>query len=134
MRLRGELKLTYLFISHNLPQRGELLRPTSVAIMYLGRVVELAPTATVFERANHPYVLQALCRKNCPRSRPSAVSTSPSAANCPRRSPAPPTVARLPPVRCPHAVAPQAARRRRPLLRNHRRVARQAPAILNDKG
>ena len=41
-RLRGELDLTYLFISHNLSVVSHI--SDRVAIMYLGRVVELAPT------------------------------------------------------------------------------------------
>ena len=40
-RLRGELDLTYLFISHNLSVVSHI--SDRVAIMYLGRVVELGP-------------------------------------------------------------------------------------------
>jgi peptide/nickel transport system ATP-binding protein len=57
MRLRDELDLTYLFISHDLG----VVRHISdrVLIMYLGRVVESASTETIFAAANHPYT-QAL--------------------------------------------------------------------------
>lgn len=57
IRLRDELKLTYLFISHDLG----VVRHVSdrVAIMYLGRIVESAPTSEIFGHANHPYT-QAL--------------------------------------------------------------------------
>ncbi|YCA79348.1 ATP-binding cassette domain-containing protein [Cupriavidus sp. JZ107] len=57
MRLRQELNLTYLFISHDLG----VVKHTSdrVVIMYLGRVVESAPTEQVFAAPNHPYT-QAL--------------------------------------------------------------------------
>ena len=53
MRLRAELGLTYLFISHDLG----VVRHLSdwVVIMYLGRVVERAPTVALFGKANHPY-------------------------------------------------------------------------------
>jgi peptide/nickel transport system ATP-binding protein len=57
MRLREELGLTYLFISHDLGVVRHL--SDRVVIMYLGRVVETAPTAEIYARPNHPYT-QAL--------------------------------------------------------------------------
>ncbi|MGE5793521.1 MAG: ABC transporter ATP-binding protein [Bacteroidota bacterium] len=57
MRLREELGLTYLFISHDLGVVRHL--SDRVVIMYLGRVVETAPTAELYARPNHPYT-QAL--------------------------------------------------------------------------
>ena len=57
MRLRDELGLTYLFISHDLGVVEHL--SDRVVIMYLGRVVEVAPTDALFEAPNHPYT-QAL--------------------------------------------------------------------------
>ncbi len=53
MRLRADLDLTYLFISHDLGVVRHL--SDRVVIMYLGRVVERAPTAVLFGRPNHPY-------------------------------------------------------------------------------
>ena len=53
MRLRAELGLTYLFISHDLGVVRHL--SDRVVIMYLGRVVERASTAALFGKANHPY-------------------------------------------------------------------------------
>ena len=58
MRLRRELDLTYLFISHDLGVVEHL--SDRVVIMYLGRVVEEAPSAEVFARANHPYTRSLL--------------------------------------------------------------------------
>jgi peptide/nickel transport system ATP-binding protein len=58
MRLRRELDLTYLFISHDLGVVEHL--SDRVVIMYLGRVVEEAPTEEVFRRANHPYTRSLL--------------------------------------------------------------------------
>jgi peptide/nickel transport system ATP-binding protein len=55
--LRERLGLTYLFISHDLGVVRHL--SDRVAIMYLGRLVELAPTAELYARPNHPYT-QAL--------------------------------------------------------------------------
>ncbi len=51
--LREQLGLTYLFISHDL---GVIQHVSDrIAVMYLGRVVETAPTETLFREARHPY-------------------------------------------------------------------------------
>ncbi len=57
MDLREQLGLTYLFISHDLGVVRHLSK--RVVVMYLGRVVEIAATETLFEAPNHPYT-QAL--------------------------------------------------------------------------
>jgi peptide/nickel transport system ATP-binding protein len=57
MDLRRDLDLTYLFISHDLGVVEHL--SDRVLIMYLGRIVESAPTEEIFGRPNHPYT-QAL--------------------------------------------------------------------------
>jgi peptide/nickel transport system ATP-binding protein len=57
MDLREQLGLTYLFISHDLGVVRHLSR--RVVVMYLGRVVEIAPTEALFATPNHPYT-QAL--------------------------------------------------------------------------
>ena len=53
IRLREELALTYLFISHDLG----VIRHVSdrVVVMYLGRIVESGPTAELYALPNHPY-------------------------------------------------------------------------------
>ena len=51
--LRERLGLTMLFISHNLGVVRVIA--DRVAVMYLGRVVELAPTRDLFDRPAHPY-------------------------------------------------------------------------------
>ena len=53
IKLREEFKLTYLFISHDLGVVQHL--SDRVLIMYLGRVLEAAPTEQIYARANHPY-------------------------------------------------------------------------------
>ncbi|GEL26546.1 ABC transporter ATP-binding protein [Pseudonocardia sulfidoxydans NBRC 16205] len=53
LELRRDLDLTYLFISHDLSVVRHIA--DRVAVMYLGRVVELAPADVLFARAAHPY-------------------------------------------------------------------------------
>jgi oligopeptide/dipeptide ABC transporter ATP-binding protein len=51
--LRAELGLTLLLISHNLAVVRHLC--DRIAVMYLGRIIEVAPTETLFARPRHPY-------------------------------------------------------------------------------
>jgi oligopeptide/dipeptide ABC transporter ATP-binding protein len=51
--LRAELGLTLLLISHNLAVVRHLC--DRIAVMYLGRIIEVAPTETLFSRPRHPY-------------------------------------------------------------------------------
>ena len=53
MDLREELGLTYLFISHDLSVVEHIA--DRVAIMYLGRIVEMASTKEIFSDPRHPY-------------------------------------------------------------------------------
>ncbi|HEV8689628.1 MAG TPA: oligopeptide/dipeptide ABC transporter ATP-binding protein [Ideonella sp.] len=56
--LQRERRLTYLFISHNLA----VVRHVSdvVGVMYLGRLVEMAPKAALFSTPRHPYTRMLL--------------------------------------------------------------------------
>ncbi|MGI0079008.1 MAG: ABC transporter ATP-binding protein [Nitrososphaerales archaeon] len=51
--LQSDLGLTYAFISHNLAVIRQMCNRT--AVMYLGRVVELAGTERIFSNPKHPY-------------------------------------------------------------------------------
>ncbi|MCK9262715.1 MAG: ATP-binding cassette domain-containing protein [Deltaproteobacteria bacterium] len=53
VELQKELKLSYLFISHNLSVVGYISH--RVAVMYKGRIVELADAPALFENPLHPY-------------------------------------------------------------------------------
>jgi len=53
IRLQRERGLTYLFISHDLSVVEHV--SDTIAIMYLGRLVEIGPVEAVFRRAAHPY-------------------------------------------------------------------------------
>ena len=59
VQLQEKLDLTYLLISHNLGVVRHLSQ--RIVVMYLGKVVEEAPTKELFEQPLHPYT-QALIR------------------------------------------------------------------------
>ena len=84
--LQAEFRLAYLFISHDL----SVVRTVSdrVAVMYLGRIVEEAPTEALFERPLHPYtqVLKASIPDPAARGSwnpPVLVGDAPSPVNVP---------------------------------------------------
>ena len=56
--LQKELKLTYLFIGHGLDAVKYI--SDRIAVMYLGKIVEIAASTELFENPVHPYT-QALC-------------------------------------------------------------------------
>ena len=51
--LKAELGLTYLFISHNLAVVGSV--SDRIAVMYLGRIVEIGPARAIAANPSHPY-------------------------------------------------------------------------------
>jgi peptide/nickel transport system ATP-binding protein len=97
--LQADLKLTYLFVAHDL----SVVRHISnrVAVMYVGRMVELAETDELFAAPKHPYTaaLLAAAPEPDPRARSRRIMLSGEVAN----PAAPPTGCYFHP-RCPHAV------------------------------
>jgi peptide/nickel transport system ATP-binding protein len=98
--LQDQFQLSYLFISHNLAVVRHMA--ARVAVMYLGRIVEMAPTEELFERPRHPYtrmLIDALpdidmsghARKSVQGEIPNPIHPPPGCAFHPR---------------CPHAYEP----------------------------
>ncbi len=110
IRLRKEFALTYFFISHNLGVVSHI--SDRVAVMYLGRIVELASTEAIFSVANHPYT-QALIEE-LPQLRSDRRQFDPIKGELPSPIDPPSGCAFHP--RCPHAMP--RCRAERPLLKN----------------
>ena len=123
MDLREQLDLTYLFISHDLSVVEHI--SDRVVIMYLGRVVEVAPTEELFRNPNHPYT-QALLNE-VPRLDLRRREYTPVAGEIP--SPLdPPSGCHFHP-RCPHVS--QRCREETPVLKEIA-TERRAACHLND--
>ena len=73
-QLQADRGLTYLFITHNLSVVEYLA--DEVAVMYLGRIVERAPTEDLFSNPRHPYT-EALLR-SVPRTDPEGAAIPPA--------------------------------------------------------
>lgn len=58
MRIQKQFDLTYLFITHDLSLMRNVA--TRIAIMYLGKIAEIAPAADFFETPLHPYTQMLL--------------------------------------------------------------------------
>ncbi|MEE8212579.1 MAG: oligopeptide/dipeptide ABC transporter ATP-binding protein [Acidiferrobacterales bacterium] len=96
--LREDLNLTYLFISHDLGVVEHI--SDRVIIMYLGRIIEMAPTEELFKSPNHPYTKALL--NEVPRLDARRRDFAPVAGEIP--SPIdPPSGCHFHP-RCPHAT------------------------------
>jgi peptide/nickel transport system ATP-binding protein/oligopeptide transport system ATP-binding protein len=58
VELKREFDLTYLFVAHNLAVVGYI--SDRIAVMYLGKIVELGPARELFEHPQHPYTMALL--------------------------------------------------------------------------
>ena len=110
--LQDRLGLSYLFVAHDL----SVVKHVSdrVAVMYLGQLVEIAPTEALFDTPRHPYTeaLLSAVPKPDPRARHERIILSrdvPDAAN-------PPSGCRFHP-RC--SLASEICRTERPMMRQH---------------
>ncbi|WP_163864809.1 ABC transporter ATP-binding protein [Myxococcus eversor] len=97
--LQRERGLTYVFIAHDLNIVEHV--STRVAVMYLGRIVELAPSAPLYRRPRHPYT-QALLA-SVPVPDPERARTRLLVPGEPPSPLAPPPGCTFHP-RCPHAM------------------------------
>ena len=97
--LQAEFGLTYLFVAHDL----SVVRHISnrVAVMYVGRMVELAETEELFSRPKHPYTAALLSAvpEPDPRTRSQRIVLQGEVAN-----PASPPGGCYFHPRCPHAI------------------------------
>jgi peptide/nickel transport system ATP-binding protein len=116
--LQRDLGLTYLFISHNLAVVHHI--SDRVGVMYLGRIVELAPKSRLFAAPSHPYTRMLLDAipdlEMTGRARTPVAGEVPNPLN-------PPSGCTFHP-RCPHADA--RCRREAPMLKLDRHAGGDA--------
>ena len=97
--LQRQQQLTYLFISHNLAVVHHV--SDQVGVMYLGRIVELAPKQALFDTPRHPYTRMLL--DAIPKMHDTGRARTPVQGEVPNPLNPPPGCTFHP--RCPHANA-----------------------------
>nr|WP_110933332.1 dipeptide ABC transporter ATP-binding protein [Paenibacillus bouchesdurhonensis] len=128
--LQEQFELTYIFIAHGLPSVKHI--SDRIAVMYLGKIVEIAPREGLFDRSLHPYTeaLLAAVPVPDPRLRKERILLSgemPSPANPPKGCAFHP--------RCPYAQ--ERCRIEAPLLQEYNEghfAACHYPTIQSGKG
>ena len=86
LNLRDELEICYLFITHDLAVARYLC--DKIAVMYVGKIVEVGPTKKVISDPRHPYTRLLLASVPIPdpyyrRSQPSSIGELPDPTNLP---------------------------------------------------
>lgn len=90
LRLQKQRNLSYLFITHDLSLMRNLA--TKVAIMYLGKIAEIAPVEVFFSKPSHPYTQMLLssipvvseAEENIRQTRVESQGEIPSPVNVPK--------------------------------------------------
>ena len=99
--LKRELDLTYLYITHDLATAKFFC--DRIAILYLGRIVEIGPSEVIYEDPKHPYtkaLLRAIPEPDPRRSVPRDLPRGEVPMRRGRRAAAPSTRAARPRSRC----------------------------------
>jgi len=79
LALRASMNLSLLFISHDLSVVRHL--SDRVAVMYLGEIVELAPAASIYTEARHPYTQYLIA--SIPKPEPGRIKPAPLVGEVP---------------------------------------------------